>query len=50
MYGVPVRISDSQLLIPQPEWDAVANEARQAPSFAFQLQGKAGCSLRFVVI
>jgi hypothetical protein len=41
MYGVPVTISDSQLLIPQPEWDAVANEARQAPSFALQLQGEA---------
>lgn len=39
MYGVPLTISDSQLMIPQPEWDAVANEARQAPSFALQLQG-----------
>lgn len=40
MYGVPVTIADSQLLIPQPEWDVLANEARQAPSFAMQLQGK----------
>lgn len=40
MYGVPVTIADSQLMIPQPEWDVLANEARQAPSFAMQLQGK----------
>lgn len=40
MYGVPVTISDSQLFIPQPEWDALANEARQAPSFAMQLQSE----------
>jgi hypothetical protein len=40
MYGVPVTVSDSQLFIPQPEWDALANEARQAPSFAMQLQSE----------
>lgn len=40
MFGVPVTISDSQLFIPQPEWDALANEARDGPSFALQLQGK----------
>lgn len=40
MYGVPVTILDSQLFIPQPEWDALANEARRAPSFAMQLQSE----------
>lgn len=40
MYGVPVTISDSQLVIPQPEWEALANEAREGLSFALQLQGK----------
>jgi hypothetical protein len=44
MYGVPVTISDSQLLIPQPEWDALENEAREGPSFALQLQGKHPCT------
>lgn len=39
MSGLPVTISDSQLVIPQPEFDALASKARKSPSFALQLQG-----------
>jgi len=37
--GTPVTVSDSQILLPQPEWEMLADQARQAPSFALQLQG-----------
>jgi hypothetical protein len=39
MWGSPVTITDSQLVIPQPEWKALAAEAQQDASFAVQLQG-----------
>jgi len=39
MSGVPLTLTDSQLLLPQSEWDAIAREARLGPSFALQLQG-----------
>jgi hypothetical protein len=39
MWGSPVTITDSQLVIPQPEWKALAAEAQQDTLFAVQLQG-----------
>ena len=43
-------IADSQLLLPQTEWDVLAAEARQAQSFALQLQGKRATELIHALI
>lgn len=37
-----VFLGDVQLLLPQPEWDFVANTARGASSFVVQLAGACG--------
>jgi hypothetical protein len=35
-------VSDSQIFLPQPEWDTLAREAQRATSFVLQLTGSLG--------
>lgn len=43
-------IADSQLLLPQPEWNLLAQVARSDDSFAMQLQGAAAAALAVVFV
>lgn len=40
MSGAPLTIADSQLMLPQPEWQLIAQAAKNSRNFAVQLEGE----------
>jgi hypothetical protein len=40
MSGAPLTIVDSQVMLPQPEWQLIAQAAKGSRNFAVQLEGE----------
>jgi hypothetical protein len=38
--GVPLAVFDTRLLLPRPEWEMIAQQARSSRNFAMELAGK----------